>query len=317
MDSKLLGPSILLLGFGLFLSNKAQAADTGFDPAFAYFTLDGRFKTNEAREALTIAFKAGKPILVYVHGRGKEPNKSLHVKKILPIVLEKHYGVSVIMVNWDSYGFLLDRKRPLRNTPEGASRLGELIMAMREDQQQGKLPNNISLLVHSLGNVVLQDTVEAGAWNGISTPLFKNVVLTSPDADTQGHNVWLEKLASVERVWVTINHADRVLANAGSGRNGTSPLGRGAIPPLAASATYLDLHSAVGSAHQVFNKSYMAGNIALCQFFQSALNSSIGQTSIADWHMESDGLRKPTNLKDPNHPCFDGVGDEIVGDDDQ
>ena len=57
---------------------------------------------DELPAVLAHAYAKGKPVVVYLHGRGEEPDKSFNPSKTgggaLPR-LEKEFGVSVVMVN--------------------------------------------------------------------------------------------------------------------------------------------------------------------------------------------------------------------------
>jgi hypothetical protein len=308
---------LLCIFFVCVIPTTLLAVDTGFNPKIAYYLSDDKnFSMEEASAALDAAIAKNKPVLIYVHGRGKEPNKSLRNKKIITSVLEASYGVAVLMVNWNSYGFLWDRKRPLNNVHGGTERLGALFLAMQNKQIQGRLPKNITLIAHSMGNVVLQDAIEAGAWEGVSSPLFANIVMSQADADAQGHQRWLSRLARVEKVWVTFNDGDRVLSRAGSGRAaGIEPLGLGPTKPLVERATYLNFTPRMGDRHQVFNKKAMGKNEAICDFFQRVLASDSVDLSVLGWKKSPNGSYTPPD--DTQGACLKNtLADENIDDDD-
>ena len=71
-----------------------------------------------------------------------------------------------------------------------------------------KLP--ISLLLHSLGNYMTQNTV--GAHGGVGAK-FSNIILHQADANTVEQKAWIPEVARTARhVYVTINKYDSVLA---------------------------------------------------------------------------------------------------------
>lgn len=78
-----------------------------FNPDAPLYTSDEvAWTIKQAGAALAKLAGARRPIIIFVHGRGKEPNKSLRgatfvvgqaVRK-----LEEGYGAKVLMFNWDS-----------------------------------------------------------------------------------------------------------------------------------------------------------------------------------------------------------------------
>lgn len=296
--------------------SEASAANSGFDPKVAFFLRDGSgFSPEAASAALDAALAKGKPLLVYVHGRGKEPRKSLVTKKIVPVVLEDRYDVTVLMVSWDSHGVAFDRKRPLTKVPVGAVRLQALIEAIKARRATDASAGlRVSMLAHSMGGIVLQRVIEAGVWDDVAAPLFTSIVLSQPDADAQGHQQWLARLSSREQVYVTINRSDWVLGKAGSGRpKQVDPLGLKPAVPLVPDARYLRLTGFVGDKHQVFNKGSMAGNVAICRFFDSALKGRSVDLVALGWTSASGGEWVPPAAKDREDSCFKGVLEEEGG----
>jgi len=110
-----------------------------YDDNFLVYTSDTKaFQQSELGTLFDRLLAGGRPLVLFIHGRGKEPGKSLvgagffaglggvegkAVQKL------EAYGAVVAMFSWDSErsGFLLfgisDRARALRNTPAAAQRL--------------------------------------------------------------------------------------------------------------------------------------------------------------------------------------------------
>lgn len=227
---------------------------------------------------------AGKPLVVFVHGRGDEPAKSLRggtfTKGLAVHKIELGYRASVLMFNWDSAfrkPFVLDRTRPFAHAGAGGKSLAAFLAALRAWRQAHPGHPAPVLLVHSMGSIVLQHAVEEGGWlNGEA--IFRHVVLSEPDADDVGHADWLGRLAEQESVFVTFNADDKVLRKSTDDRpHGAHALGLGTDQPLAPGARYIDLTGmgAVGSDkdddHEVFGKGAMNGQRFVCEFFEQAL----------------------------------------------
>ncbi len=230
----------------------------------------------------------GKPVILFVHGRGKEPNKSLRQKGGMFVEgravhkLEDGYKANVLMFNWDSErgaGFK-NRSRPLSNMPAASQALTRVLEGIKEYRKNKPQSHPISLIVHSMGNIVIETLVKnRGGWiDNEGQPLFSNIVFSASDADNSGHAAWVEKISAVENVYVTINADDKILKKSNDQRrSGAAALGLKSGNRLANGAIYLDvtkMGSSRGTAtkrHELFNKPGMHDQVYLCRFFQQAL----------------------------------------------
>jgi Alpha/beta hydrolase of unknown function (DUF900) len=222
-------------------------------------------------QTLAKLFAEKLPLVLYVHGRGNEPRKT-EEGKILEI-LEKEYGVKALMFNWDSKGFILSR--PVGNAVEAAPYLSEVIAEIVDYRKRNPDAKSvpISLLVHSMGNIVLQTAIEkdlTAMENG--EPLFTNILLSEADADAEEHNLWVQKLKAKGIILVTINKNDKTLSWS-SHDYGKTPLGINPQKPLATNAYYLDLTGLVGKVHRIFQKGRQNGQVSVCKILTSTLQS--------------------------------------------
>lgn len=109
-----------------------------YNPETPLYTSDERaWRIDELGNALVTLRATGQPIVLFVHGRGKEPDKSLRgatfTKGLAVHKIERGYGVRVLMFNWNSAfrGLsFLDREVPLANTEDGAVALGQVLRAL-------------------------------------------------------------------------------------------------------------------------------------------------------------------------------------------
>ena len=253
---------------------------------------DRAWRMEDAQTALAAAYARGRPVVVFVHGRGKEPNKSFRgatfAKGLAVWKLELGYDCSVVMFNWDSAFpgfFFLDRSRALANTVEGGARLGEFLRELVRFEASHPDMSKPVLLAHSMGSIVLQHTVASKAWP-TEAPLFKQVVISEPDADDVGHRDWVAALGEHEKVFITLNADDHVLKNSTNARpDGAKPLGLGTEEALATNVNYVDLTSmgALNSTedddHEVFGKGAMNGQVNVCAFFDQAI---LGKEVVLD-----------------------------------
>lgn len=275
------------------------------------------WRMQDAQAALAEVYARGKPVVVFVHGRGKEPNKSLRgatfAKGMAVWKLELGYDCSVVMFNWDSAfpGILFhDRSRALANTVDGGRRLTKFLGELARFELSRPTMAKPALLAHSMGSIVLQHAVQGPAWpTGAS--LFSQVVLSEPDADDVDHKEWLGVLGAREKVFSTQNADDKVLRQSTDKRPpGAHALGLGTTEPLAPNVKYIDLTSmgALGAAdddHEVFGKGAMNRQVNVCAFFEQAL---LGKTvTLDDSNVASIAHEVVYTLKqrsDANAPCL-------------
>lgn len=201
------------------------AAKLRYDPAFVVYQRDARGIPPEGVKPLFDRLLAGnQPVVLFVHGRGDEPGKSLQGGDLVEgeaVRKLEEYGTKVVLFSWDSKkggGIFqpFDRDRPLANTPEGARRFAGVIEKLDQSLAQlaasGRRPPPLTLLAQSMGTIVLQKYVDTVGWRPpAGQARFNRVVLSSADADNLGHAAWVDKIASVERVFVTVNPSDSVL----------------------------------------------------------------------------------------------------------
>ncbi len=255
-----------------------------YNAATPLYTSDAHpWRIDQLPAALAQIEQAGQPLVLFVHGRGKEPNKSLKggtfTKGMAVHKVELGYGAKVLMFNWDSAfkGLnLFDREVPLSHTSAGGAALGQVLAALAQYRAAKPSAPKMALLVHSMGSIVVQKAVQENHWPA-TKGLFSSVLFSQPDADDVGHDSWLNHLAEQERVYVTFNQDDHVLQRSTDGRpSGRHALGLGTGAPLASSATYVDLSrmGALGKKdddHEVFGKGAMNGQLYVCQFFEQVL----------------------------------------------
>jgi esterase/lipase superfamily enzyme len=277
----------------------------------------------QVEDALDAAAQRGRPIVLFVHGRGAEPEKSLNgTGGLTQVFVEgravhklEAYDASVLLVSWDSKrgGFgpfgIRDRTRPLGNTPAGGAKLREVLhrVSAWADQNPSRPP--VSLLAHSMGTIVLEECVRAGGWPERSTPLFRNVILCSADADNLGHAKWVEDIPATERVYVTVNPGDEILRDSSEGRQQLArALGLDPGTPLASNATYVALHADAKKAerfgpHEVFHKCSCRGHAQVVRFFRVVLR---GETPDLGAGARPGSVARLEDDVTSDGPLFDG-----------
>jgi Alpha/beta hydrolase of unknown function (DUF900) len=290
-----------------------------FNATTPLYTSDEKgWRMDQFSEVLEHLLSAGKPVIVFVHGRGKEPGKSLQggsfTKGMAVHKIERGYDARVLMFNWDSafHGFnFLDREAPLSHTAAGGEALGRLLTLLQQFQATHPKSAKPALLVHSMGSIVVQHAIEDKHWPDVSR-LFSAVLFSQPDANDKGHAAWLDQLARKESTYVTQNQDDQVLRRSTDGRPaGMHALGLGTDEPLAPNAKYIDI-SRMGPLgkkdedHEVFGKGAMNGQLYLCQFFTQALTGAAVVLDPAT-NLESvtrDVVYRLRDRREPGAPCL-------------
>lgn len=96
-----------------------------YDANYPLYTSDTeRYSFDQADVAFDKVFASGQPVILFVHGRGNEPNKSLvggtFVEGGAVRKLEAQYKAKVLMFNWNSVAWMYDRSKPLAQIPAAA-----------------------------------------------------------------------------------------------------------------------------------------------------------------------------------------------------
>lgn len=238
------------------------------------------FPVSEREQAIRLAFEQiqstdSKSLIVFVHGRGRHPEKSR--KNIIPYLSEE-YNAIVLTFNWHGsfnggiFGF--PRQEAFESADE-FRRVIHSIYIIRKELDVGK-EAPITLLSHSMGAFVLQRYSEILSSNGDSIPqgLFDQVVFSAAAAPEKGHSRWLSKFSNSAPTHILVNRKDIMLKQAAI-KTGSSRLGRAVIDPsrLANRARYIDV-TQTGVNHGYFingRKSDQNNNRALKGFFRSVL----------------------------------------------
>lgn len=251
-----------------------------YDPALYVYTSDSvGYRLAEVGSTFDAVLQQKLPVILFIHGRGNEPGKSLHGAGIVAQsfgvegrAVEKltAYGTDVVLFSWDSRrgGFLFlgldDRVRPLENTADAAKRFGKVLVELRQSISRHPTHPPLVLVAHSMGAVVLENYVKQSGWDGLrGGRLFDMVILTSADTDNEGHVAWVDLIARVELVYVTVNPGDYFLQNSTDQRpDGVLALGLDPGPQLSELATYIELHCerSAALAFEVHEVLTQAGN---------------------------------------------------------
>lgn len=262
-----------------------QAKELKFDPTKRLYTSDkAGYKVSKLPALLDRLLSNGKPVILFVHGRGNEPKKSLEGGRFIGRAvykLESGYDANVLMFSWDSKRGkgLKDRGRPLSNMLVASKEFLKILEGIKQYRKSHPQSKPIALISHSMGNIVIESAVKnLDGWiENDGKPLFSNILLSASDADDVEHAEWVEQISATENVYITINADDKVLKKSNDRPSGTAPMGLEPGSKLANKATYVDV-TRLGKRkgkktkkHELFNKPGMYDQVHVCQFFHQVL----------------------------------------------
>ena len=208
-----------------------------------------------------------KPVILYVHGRGDEPSKS--IKEGILKSLADEYGVNPILFSWPSGEGLFPESRARNAGPA----LGDVLGQLREFRASSPEGLKVTMLTHSMGSFVLEGFLK-DYQGDLPGGLFDSVVISSSSSTVDDHAAWVEKINFSPKVFITYGHDDPMLSVAGFGM-GTARLGKhGARQKddkerVARNAVYIDFGQAIAE-HR-----YFVGNgkqACVYNFFNESLN---------------------------------------------
>jgi len=194
---------ILLIGFILSVSSFAQ---TGI-----YLSTGTRYDVSDIESIMddVLMHNTTRRINIFVHGRGKHPEKGLGVMS----ELENMYGVSSIMFHWPSWKSAVER--PVGNAISSSEDLYVFLNALNNYISEHPFKTfglKFSLLVHSMGNIVFKEMIQNHYSSGsFKYNLFDTLILNAADVPVRDHQSWVDKIDFSKENFITYNDNDIVL----------------------------------------------------------------------------------------------------------
>lgn len=185
---------------------------SGSTKKFKFFA-ENESGTLPSRQVIDEIEESEKPCCIFIHGFNQSVAKNM--KKCEEI---ESYGVNVIAFSWPSnpgpqkwWWKIKEYKAARQNARRSSVALERFFDKFNEYlASTGSISNVKSLVVHSLGNYLLESFVSGLGFEG-QTSFLKNILLHQADVDSHGHQYWADKLAECSRVMATINETDNVL----------------------------------------------------------------------------------------------------------
>ena len=203
------------------------------------------------------------------------------------------YEVDVVLFSWPSNpgGFITEEypdaieaakisANALKRTFEKLDRY--IRNCPLDSTEQRKISFN--LLVHSLGNFVVENYVRLHLLSGI-TEIFNIIIFHEADVDNKGHKEWIDEIKFGKRIYVTINKNDYVLTGSGvfhldrlNSRNVNNRLGNTTKELIAEKPIYVDFTNGifVANAHNLF---LSVDNPIVINFFKQVFQGRPGENN--------------------------------------
>ncbi len=149
-----------------------------------------------------------KPLVLFIHGRGKHPSKTFEKDNRLLHRIEKQYQVKALIFSWASWcgKFCLPKESALK----ASTSLYRVIKQLDKLKRDLKTKSNFSLLSHSMGAYVLKG-LEVKSVDDVSNELFSSILISAAATPTQGHESWIEPLNISKSIYIISNKNDGAL----------------------------------------------------------------------------------------------------------
>lgn len=259
----------------------------------------------------------GKEWIFYIHGFNQSFEKSLNACHDL----HEQYGVNIIIFSWPSNpgGFVTDEykkaKQAARSSSGALDRCFELLVTYiletasskdLKERQARTLGVSINLLVHSLGNYLMESYIRNPIYTE-ETQVFDNIVFHQADVDHETHSEWINKVKTGKRIYVTLNQLDDVLK--ASSLINPRRLGNTPVNLNASNVFYIDFSfgDEVSIKHNLFSDG-AKDNSVIKNFFSDVFQGHPGEEVVGLTYNESanafrlDTRKSPLQRKRENKP---------------
>ncbi|MEM7408335.1 MAG: alpha/beta hydrolase [Pseudomonadota bacterium] len=149
-------------------------------------------------------------LIVFIHGRGKHPQKL--IEENLMSRLQSENSAAVIAVHWPSYAGPLGYAD---TSARAAARDLEAVMrayaSHRRATLDAKRALRTTLLVHSMGNILFRAWALQADLSQYDDTLFDTVIQNAADIPPSDLGPWLADMRLSRQHYVTVNRDDRVL----------------------------------------------------------------------------------------------------------
>ncbi len=170
--------------------------------------------------------------------------------------LSRLYQANVIMFDWPSrvpgYGGIKNVRNTVNNTRNLGKQYHNLLLLLKAYKARHPYkPAHVTLFFHSMGNAVLQNSVEKYGTTDLGQSLVDNIVMNAACVRSRSHRKWVESLHFQNQIYIVYNRKDKTLREA-SLLFGQKLLGCKPGKHHAKNAVYLNIHELAGDNHNYF-----------------------------------------------------------------
>lgn len=153
------------------------------------------------------------------------------------------------MFDWPTEYYAL--RKTARNarkvTPNFALSVSELNKAFAKQNMN----SNISVMFHSMGNLIVRNIVNKGYLDDLPENIFENLIINAAAVKQRNHTKWVDKLDIQNRIYIVSNRDDLPLKGVMLLRL-TTPLGAKYKGSLSKKAHYVNFSEIAGREHNIF-----------------------------------------------------------------
>jgi hypothetical protein len=163
------------------------------------------------------------------------------------------YNVTTIMFDWPTFDPRYRRIKNFKMTRRNSQKVAKAFSFFLSELDEFKNKQNfkhISIILHSMGNLLLQHSVKNN-YIKLKDTLFENIVLNAACVPQRKHKQWVEKINIQQRIYITRNNHDKTL-NGAKLITFRRQLGERARGPYALNATYINFSAVLDMEHNYF-----------------------------------------------------------------
>lgn len=170
--------------------------------------------------------------------------------------LMRLYEVDELFFDWPTERPYMKPGKNIKITYQIAPEVAVPYARFLEEFQEYKTAHSqkfqtVTLLFHSMGNLLLMYDLQKGLYQNISPGLADNVVLNAACVSQHKHKEWLSKLTFAKNVYVTVNNHDRNLRGA-TIVFAAYQLGLKVKPKYCEKVNYVDFSAVLDNEHNYF-----------------------------------------------------------------
>lgn len=217
--------------------------------------------------------------LFFVHGAGKTFQRA--VWRAFDIA--HYHDMNVVAYSWPSAnprdlsfkGFKYQLMKYQQSLPHFKKSFEIMKSFKKNCMEEGE---SLNLMLHSMGNMLLEDLINNKDLDDMPNDLFDNLILNAASVKEENHKSWVEQLDMQKRIYITMNRGDVNLKGVRAFLRQGIQLGQKVKSPPAENAIYVNFTKAIGfklppgKSHTYFMAETAEKHPEITAFYQDILN---------------------------------------------